>query len=370
MAVDPKTAIADANSIKPLELLEGRQLIRGWSIQGRIRRSDDQTGGRFSVGYECKHDDGRKAFLKAIDLSEALQQADPIAALGFLADAVQCEVELLQTARRMDRVVTLLDYDFIRDLKGVPLAIPIPYIVFERADGNARSVVRASARPPHSWCMSTLQQVATGMSQLHRQAIAHGDLKSSNVLLFGSKGAKISDLGRSIRQGRNVWYENADWAGDRAYAPPEVVYGFAHPEFNVRRLAADLFLLGSFATTLLCSATMNALIFDQLPQDFRPAILGGSYTGTFEQALPHLRTAFQAALDSVAQELPFDAPYRSNLMRMISQWCDPDPRDRGHPNTRALYAGGGNIYELERYLASLANEAARARSYEGRRSKP
>src|SRR5437762_11044195 len=110
MTVDPETQRARAAQ-KPLELLEGRELVRGWSITSRMRRGDDQTGGRFSVGYECQHTDGRKAFLKAIDLSEALQAEDPIVALGMLADAVQCEIELLQAARRMDRVVTLLDYD-------------------------------------------------------------------------------------------------------------------------------------------------------------------------------------------------------------------------------------------------------------------
>ena len=365
------TSIAVIPPVPPnlLESLEGLALSRGWVVGGRILPGVDQTGGRFSVGYECRSTDGQIAFMKAIDLSEALGEPDLIRALNMLTDAVQCEIELLQETKRMSRVVTALDFDNLREIRGVRLQVPIPYIIFERATGNARSVVKASAKPKHSWCMAMLHNVATGLQQLHKRDIAHLDLKPSNVLLFeGDAGAKVSDLGRSIRKGRAVWYDAVSWPGDSNYAPPEIVYGFHSAEFNVRRLAADLFLLGNFASVLICSVPMNTLIYDQIPKDLRPALLGGNYSGTFENALPHLRAAFVNALDRVAQEIPLDAPYRDAFLRMITHWCEPDPLLRGHPETRARYAAGGNIYELERYVSALPNLMMHARAFEGRRN--
>ena len=353
----------------PLERLSGLTLEGGWNVGARIPKAADQTGGHFSVGYECVSSAGAEAYLKALDLSAALRERDIFSALQQLGDGVQCEIELLQACRRMDRVVSALTFGTVREIDGQTLVVPVPYIIFERAIGTARKIVKASVRPSHEWCLHTLHQVTTGMRQLHQQMISHSDLKLSNVLLFGEeRGAKVADLGRSVRQGRSVWYDSVDWPGDYAYAPPEVSYGFLHGEFTVRRLAADLFLLGSLAAVMFCSVPMNTLILDQIPIDLRPPKLKGTFTGTFEEVLPHLRNAFHVALDKISSEIPGTAPYRDRIVRIIREWCEPDPRERGHPVTRSMFGATGNIYELERYVSELPNLAARARMFGKRNS--
>jgi eukaryotic-like serine/threonine-protein kinase len=358
----PDTAPPAATGRKILEQLEGLVLDNGWKIGRLLPKEEGQTGGHFSRGYECTSTTGQQAFFKAIDLFEAL--SDPgnvLAALNALADGALCEEELLKVCRKMDRVVSALAFGTIRTFRGEVLQIPVPYIIFERADGNVRHVVRASARPSQEWILRTLHHVTTGMMQLHRARIAHQDLKLSNVLHFKDRTVvKISDLGRSVRQGRAVWYDRYDWPGDNAYAPPEVAYGFAQNEFNAQRLASDMYLLGGFACALLTAVPINAILYTALPIDFRPPLFKGNYAGTFEHVLPHLQEAFDHVIQTVESHIPATAPHREQMLGFIRQWCEPDPRHRGHPLTRARNARGGNIYDLERYASALPNLTIRA----------
>lgn len=360
----PPAQGANAGS-QVLEQLEGLTVEGGWLVGKFLPKAVDQTGGFFSRGYECTSHDGKVAFLKAIDLYSALNEPDVIAALNKLTDGVRCEQELLLLCQRMDRVVSALAFGTIREFQGQRLQIPIPFIVFEKADGNIRSVVRASKKPTHEWCLRTLHHVTTGMMQLHRERIAHQDLKLSNVLKFDKdQVAKIADLGRSVRQGRPVFYDQYSWPGANAYAPPEVAYGFAQTEFGMQRLASDLYLLGSLACALFTGVPLNPILYTQLPKDFWPPLFGGQYTGTFEHVSAHLQDAFEKAIETISGEFSADTPYREDVMLVMKQWCAPDPRDRGHPRTRAINANGGNIFDLERYVSMLPNLIMRAAAFE------
>jgi serine/threonine protein kinase len=344
--------------------LEGLAVEDGWTVGTLVPKQKDQTGGCFSEGYQCTHESGREGHFKAIDLHEALSQPDLLAALLRLADGAQCEQELLGKCKRMDRVVTMLSYSTIRAVHGTSLTIPIPYVIFERANWSIQNIAQARARPTHEWILRTLHQVATGLMQLHTAGIAHQDLKQSNILDFaGEQGVKLSDLGRAVDRARSVWYDAHPWPGATAYAPPEVAYGFHQAEFNARRFASDMYLLGSLATVLFIGVPLNALLYQELPQQFRPTIFGGPYTGTFESVEAHLHDAYDQIMGKVADCIPATAPYRDQIVTFIRQWCNPDPRRRGHPVTRDEHAKAGNIYFLERYVSSLPNLARRAATY-------
>lgn len=347
-----------------LTQLEGLTVEEGWIIGAHMPKEDGQTGGFFSQGYKCVSATGQHAFFKAIDLFGALKEQNVLAALNALTDGVMCEQELLKACKKMDRVVSALAFGTIREYNGQALLIPVPYIIFERADGNVRHVVRASVRPTYEWMLRTLHQVATGLKQLHRERIAHQDLKLSNALHFEQqRSVKIADLGRSVSQHRAVWYDQAPWPGDLAYAPPEVIYGFLQSEFNDRRFGSDMYLLGNFAVALLTGVTMNALMRVALPADFQPP----AYSGTFEHVLAHLQDAFDQVMEQLAGQVPDDLPVKEELLTYIRHWCEPDPRRRGHPRTRALQANGGNVFELDRYVSALPNMAVRAAGYERQR---
>lgn len=361
--------------ITPPYLLSGTTLNNKWVV-GRMRaQKAGESGGFFSVGYECTSTEGKQAFLKVIDLYKILvprtaQGFDLIKELQILTQEVQGERDLLSECLRMDRVVTAIEDGTLYTLNGTALQIPIPFIVFELAEGNARSSLFNTALVmPASWRIRTLHQVAVGVWQMHGKMIAHQDLKLSNILLFGEKGAKLSDLGRSVQQGRSVPHDQYPWPGDNSYAPPEFAFGYIHAEFNVRRLAADLYLLGSCACTLFTGVPMNTLLYDRLPTDFHPPHLGGTFVGTFAEALPHLRDAFERVLEGLNATIPAEAPYRKDIVKMIREWCEPSPEERGHPLTRAIVGNQGNIYSLERYLSTLDNIAQKTEFHERRQRK-
>lgn len=275
------------------------------------------------------------------------------------------EKDLLAECKNLDRVVQIIDAGDLLQLRGQKLQIPVPYILFEKADVTARSVVFAPLKPRHGWKLRTLHQVAVGLYQMHGRMIAHQDVKLSNILIFDKdKVAKISDLGRSVQQGRAVPHENQDWPGDWTYAPPEYVYGYTPAEFNARRFAADLYLLGSCAATVFTDVPLNALLYTELPANFRTQRHHGTYTGQFSDVLPHLKDAFSRVLATIVSNIPTHAPYRSEMATMIQQWCDPDPSERGHPRTRAIAKGSGNAYNLERYLSTLDLLAHKADLYD------
>jgi hypothetical protein len=75
-------------------------------------------------------------------------------------------------------------------------------------------------------------------------------------------------------------------------------------------------------------------------------------------------------MDAVALEIPAGAPYGNELLLCIRQLCDPDPAVRGHPRTRAVMTGVGNVYDLERYLSVFSRLASEARSFEKRPAAP
>ena len=86
-----------------------------------------------------------------------------------------------------------------------------------------------------------LRDCLAGLDALHREGIAHGDLKPSNVLLKRTGNVKLIDIGSAVRlsrpAARRVW--------SPAYAAPEVLMG----EENTPR--SDLASLGYILVEML-----------------------------------------------------------------------------------------------------------------------
>ena len=47
--------------------------INGWLVKDKLLKSLGTSGGNFSSGYVVEHTDGRKAFMKAINIAYAVQ---------------------------------------------------------------------------------------------------------------------------------------------------------------------------------------------------------------------------------------------------------------------------------------------------------
>jgi serine/threonine protein kinase len=335
----------------PASKLRGLELLGGWTVDKELTGISD-TGGNFSYGYQVSHKDGRRAFLKALDYSRALNAPDAPAALQALTAAYLFERGLLQTckSRRMDRVVQSIESGNVTvdqsDLGKVY------YLILEIADGDVRSFLSASSRIELAWKLRSLHHIATGIHQLHSANIAHQDVKPSNVLVFGQAITKIADLGSASQRGASCPRDDRDFAGDPAYAPPELLYGHMDPEWSNRRLGCDAYLLGSMIVFMFTGLNATSLLLSNMASDHRP----GRWRGTYKEVLPYLKHAFGIALESFAPTISSE-PFSSELKSLVTYLCEPDLSLRGHPHNRVGYTAR---FSLERFVSKLDLLARRA----------
>ena len=336
----------------PAESLHGLALGNGWKVIDRIPRPADTTGGWFSCSYHVEDASGRRAFLKALDYSSALRGTDPAQQLAQMTNLFLFEREVLElcSGKNMDRVVRALDHGTVR-IGGTQTEV-VQYLIFEIADGDIRWKFEQGAGFETGWSLRTLHNVCTGLKQLHSAGIAHQDLKPSNVLVFEDEDcSKVGDLGSASRRGTECPRDDCDFAGDRTYAPPELLYGQLDPEWDRRRLACDAYLFGSLIVFFFSGCSMTSLIMKNLEDDHHYLVWGDGY----EAVMPYVRNAFGDAVVQFAESLPLKL--RDELTGMVRELCDPDPQLRGHPRSRAI----GTPFSLERYVSRLDVLAKKAR---------
>jgi serine/threonine protein kinase len=225
-----------------------------------------------------------------------------------------------------------------------PLEGRVWYLIFEMADGDIRTQVDASRRLDTLWSVGALKDVCLGLSQVHKEMIAHQDLKPSNVLVFKqSSDFRVADFGRSSKMGINGPFDAQNFAGDRNYCPPEFRYGHIEPDFIKRRIAGDLFMLGNLASFIFSGVNITAHLLVNLPRQFHPNV----WRATYDEVVPYLNTAFTSTLEQVRPQV--DEVVRDEIMLIIRELCAPDLRLRGHRRG----VGRNDQYSLQRYVSEL-----------------
>lgn len=331
----------------PAASLDGINLQNGWVVLERMSRLPGGTGGFCSVGYKVQHTTGRQAFLKALDLSKAMQDTDMPQALNALTELYLFERDLLRKCKdkKLDRIVKpLLDGNVIVSGFGSGLN-NVPYIIFEWASGDIRENLKSFTNFDLAWSLTSLHDVAVGLSQLQGIGVAHQDLKPSNVLIVAGEGSKISDLGSASDQKRSSPQDSSLIPGGRAYAPIDLWYQDSGVSGFEKRLLADLYLLGSlfffhFAGVSAVQVLRSKLVGVQLSTD-----------SSFKGDLPHLQHAFEETIVDLASQITNVAgPLTEDIIQMVRQLCEPDPIKRGEP------VRVGSVvprYNLQRYISKL-----------------
>ena len=349
----------------PAAHLQGRTLPRGWRIGKRLARTPGATGGQFSVQYEAINDDGRRAFLKALNIQPALQGPGKLVdRLGAFAQAHKFEADLLAHCRdrRLSRVIQLLDDGQIR-VPQAGMLEEVPYLIFERADGDIRTFQANLTQFDLAWVLRTLHHVSLAVEQLHSTYTAHQDLKPSNVLTQNDgQDMKVGDLGRADRKGIDGPVSNSPIPGAIAYAPPEQVYDAFSRTWEERR-AGDVYLLGSLAAQLFVKHNFSTILYQSLSTAHRFSC----WTGRYTEVIPYLENAHASVMVRLEKEIGVYCPDNrmlADLLSAISQLTQPNPAKRGHPRARR---SATNSYDVRRYV-SLFNRLATSAEIRLRRS--
>jgi len=344
--------------VNAAEDLVGVRFPDGWTVTSRVPDRPGATGGNFSIAYMARHDDGREGFCKVLNYQMALASGDAAGVLKGMVDAYIFERDLLRQCgdERLSRVVLSVgDGQFARPGYVLPT---VSYMIFEIAEGDIRKAMDQNPDVELASKLRWLHHSATGLLQLHQRGVAHQDVKPSNVLVFGSDeqggvSGKIGDLGRATDPRRPMWHDGLAIAADSTYAPPEQLYGATPTEFGPRRLACDVYQLGSVACFLLAGAPMNGL----LKLELYPTHNWDNWAGSYAEVLPYVRDAFGRAAARVEAALG-GGELATRAGALVRDLCDPDPAQRGHHVTRTR---PGSPYDLQRVVTEFDLLSKRAR---------
>ena len=145
--------------------LEGQRLEDDWTVVRAIERPACATGSCFSRGYIVQSATGREAYLKALDFSRAFTSDDPAKVLQHITAMFNFERALCQKCRtsKLSRVVKIITDGKHYVDPSKPTSV-VQYLVFELADGDARTRLDALERLDTAWALRALHHVATALT--------------------------------------------------------------------------------------------------------------------------------------------------------------------------------------------------------------
>ena len=252
----------------------------------------------------------------------------------------------------------------IRIQKDDPYSI-VQYLIFELAEeGDVRSYIKFGKAFDEAWSLRIIHSAAVALRQLHSVEIAHQDVKPSNMVIFKGDYSKLADLGRASDRNNTSPHDDLTLAGDRTYAPPELLYGHIDPDWNTRRLGCDMYLLGSLVIFFYFGGvSMTHLLLNRLDVKYRPKKLNGVYIDGYNNVLVYIQHHF---IQIIRELRELESEHSEEIANSVKQLCNPDPEKRGHPID---VKRGQNQYNLERYISIFDRLARKAESSLTQRSK-
>lgn len=213
--------------------------------------------------------DSIEYFVKVIDIEKALRGSDLTNFTKTLEQQLKAfnyEKELLEKCRdrSLSKIVRVIDANMIP--VGELTAYPIPFLVFEKADGNVRDYIKFQNDVDFVWKLQSLHDIATGIEQLHSIQVIHQDLKPSNILQFKAQ-SKIANIGKSKTFSGDGLYDRMLIPRDKTFAPLETFseFVFYRPDdWLDLNLAMDSYELGNLMTFYFTGLNMTAMLIEKV----------------------------------------------------------------------------------------------------------
>lgn len=166
--------------------LTGVTIPGGWLLKERYVKEKKDDRRQFSVQYFAEKD-GKEYFVKVIDIEKALKGRDLTDMTKILEQqlaAFNYEKDLLERCRdrSLSKIVRVIEASAIPS--GQLTVFPIPFLVFEKADGDVRKYIKFQDEVDFAWKLKSLHDIATGIEQLHTMQVIHQNLKPSKILQF------------------------------------------------------------------------------------------------------------------------------------------------------------------------------------------
>jgi serine/threonine protein kinase len=316
------------------------ETFNGWKLTEKIAQPDNNTGGNFSVGYYAVGPSGNNVFVKVMDYYRALVDKDPPRKMQEMTKAYVFEVDLLKLCndKKMKYIVRIIDEGTVY-IKNQPIS----FIVLEKADASARNMIDISRFLDYAWCLRSLHNVAVAVEGLHKERVAHQDIKPSNVVLFSElKLSKLGDFGRSSKIGVDMPHDEFSNAGDPNHTAFELLYNQINPDWEKRRYGCDMFMIGDLIMSYFNNISIVTATLNKLGRDFYPGIWKGNY----DEICPYITYAFYEAIKEFNEHIPLKL--RTELQKLVIELCNPVVSKRG--DTRY---SDGRRYSLERYITRL-----------------
>jgi eukaryotic-like serine/threonine-protein kinase len=167
---------------------------------------------------------------------------DRVVAIKVLRDETSMRPELQQALHDEARKLAAVRHPHIVTVYGCGWHRRCPYVVMELIEGsNALAALqRARGLLPVEDVLRILRAVASGLDELHRHDIVHGDVKPSNVLLGSDDQVKLTDVGMTLGSSQQLSIR-----GTPAFQAPERIVSGEGPS-----KPADLYAFGVTAFQL------------------------------------------------------------------------------------------------------------------------
>jgi len=242
-------------------------------------------------------------------------------------------------SQRLSKIIHIIAQGKIPPSSGS--IIPVPYFILEYASKDIRSQIDFDSRLNTVWLMKILHNVSIGLFQLHKQNVAHKDLRPEHIKEFSKSLQKLSELGSSDRKG--IESPNSEENFDPAYSTPEYLYGHIENDWIYKSQASDVYNLGNLVVFLFTQYNFNTLLYAFLDESHKHLNWGGTY----KEVLPYLIEAYDKAIYCFLQHIEEDE-IKQELNLALRQLCHPNPRERGHP--RDIESIGSSM-SVERYIS-------------------
>lgn len=323
-------------------------VVDDWTVKEYIGRSEDDTGGSYSLSYLVEKD-GVQQFMKVYDFNTytVKNPNDDSADVMFrLLDHFRYERDLNSICRNgfFDKVCYAIGAGSFPIVINPMVTFTVHYLIFNKAEEDVRVKLSRNEATLSSclWKFRMLHHMAVGMKQLYMGSIFHQDIKPSNVLCFPCDEFKIGDLGRSYTQSRPCPFSSEPYWGDKRYMAPEISYRNPPPNLRDRAQMTDLYLFGSLIFQIFTGQCYNAELYSRLDSS-----LHSSEDISYLQVLPILQEIHTECMIQFDEMLPFPEEIKTRLVQCVSQLCSPDYTKRHHPQfTEKEYKHLPNLEKL------------------------